>query len=271
MRSEIGMGRPSEPVDLTNKSVVKAARLLRGLAHHGGGASVTVLAAESGIARPTAFRLLSTLEREGLVHRVDNNYSLGWELARLGRHADPHAGLVSRVQPALDELAAELSETVTLAVPTPRHDFDIVAEATGPHVVGVAVHKVVGKRFPLHATSTGKTLLAEMSPEQVRDLLPEELEAFASRTIVDREALLRELKEVHEQGYAVIDNELEEELLSVSRPVRDSAGAVAAVLTVEGPRYRFGRARIPSALQSMQATAARVAALLWHGEDGTPS
>jgi DNA-binding IclR family transcriptional regulator len=150
------MGTPSEPVDLTNKSVVKAARLLRVLAHHGSGASVTTLAAEAGIARPTAFRLLSTLEREGLVDRVENNYTLGWELARLGRLAEPHAGLVSRVQPALDELAAELSETVTLAVPTPRHDFDLVAEATGPHVVGVAVRNVVGQHFPLHASSTGQ-------------------------------------------------------------------------------------------------------------------
>lgn len=265
------MGTPSEPADLTNKSVAKAARLLRVLSHHGNGASVTTLAAEAGVARPTAFRLLATLEREGLVDRVDNSYTLGWELARLGRLAEPYRGLVARVQPALDELAAELSETVTLAIPTERHDFDLVAEATGPHMVGVAVRHVVGEHFPLHASSTGKILLADMPAEQVRALLPETLEAFTPRTIVDRETLLQELKEVREQGYSVIDNELEEELLSLSRPVRDTAGALVAILTVDGPRYRLGRDRIPSALHSMQATAARIGELLWHADESDGS
>lgn len=262
------MSTPGEPADLTNKSVVKAIRLLRVLGHHSGGASATALASEASLARPTAFRLLSTLEREGLVDRTENTYTLGWEMARLGRLADPHAGLVSRVRPALDELAAELGETVTLAVPNSRHDYDLVAEAAGPHMVGVSVRDVVGQHFPLHASSTGKIMLAELPEGEVRGRLPETLEAFTPRTIVDREVLLRELREVREQGYSVIDNELEEELLSLSRPVRDTAGTLTAVLTVDGPRYRFGRDRIPSALQSMQATARRVAELLWQGEDG---
>lgn len=263
------MGDPSDSVPLTNKSLVKAARLLRILGRHSSGASATTLASEAGIPQPTAFRLLATLEQEGLVDRSDNNYMLGWELARLGRLADPYGGLVSRVQPALDELAAKLSETVTLAVPNSRHDFDLIAEAAGPHVVGAAVRNVVGKHFPLHASSTGKILLAELPSERVRELLPEKLEAFTARTIVDREALLRELEEVREQGYSVLDNELEEELLSLSRPVRDAAGTLAAVLTVDGPRYRFGRDRIPGALQSMQETASRITELLWDTGDAS--
>lgn len=265
------MGDPSDPAPLTNKSLVKAVRLLRVLGRHSTGASASALADEAGIPQPTAFRLLATLQREGLVDRSDNNYLLGWELARLGRLADPYRGLVSRVQPALDELAAELSETVTLAVPNSRHDFDLIAEATGPHVVGAAVRNVVGKHFPLHASSTGKILLAELPPERVRELLPEKLEAFTSRTIVDCEVLLRELDEVREQGYSVLDNELEEELLSLSRPVRDAAGTLVAVLTVDGPRYRFGRDRIPGALQSMQKTAGRITELLWDAGDGNPA
>ncbi|TDD89195.1 IclR family transcriptional regulator [Saccharopolyspora karakumensis] len=263
------MGEPSDPAPLTNKSVVKAARLLRILGRHSGGASASAIAAEAGIPQPTAFRLLATLEQEGLVDRTDNNYLLGWEMARLGRLADPYGGLVSRVQPALDELAAELSETVTLAVPNSRHDFDVIAEAIGPHVVGAAVRNVVGKRFPLHASSTGKILLAELPSDRVRELLPEKLEAFTSRTIVDRTVLLRELEEVREQGYSVLDNELEEELLSLSRPVRDEAGTLAAVLTVDGPRYRFGRDRIPGALQSMEKTAGRITELLWSEPDAS--
>ncbi|MFR9731766.1 IclR family transcriptional regulator [Saccharopolyspora sp. MS10] len=262
------MATPGEPADLTNKSVVKAVRLLRALAHQNSGASATELASMAGIARPTAFRLLFTLEREGLVDRAENTYTLGWEMARLGKLADPYAGLVSRVRPALDDLAAELGETVTLAVPNLPLGYDLVAEVAGPHMVGVSLRESVGRYYPLHASSTGKIILAELSEDEIRGALPATLEAFTERTIVDRDVLLQELREVREQGYAVIDNELEAELLSLSRPVRDGAGELTAVLTVDGPRYRFGRDRIPSALQSMKLTAELVADMLWQSDSG---
>ncbi|GAA1108379.1 IclR family transcriptional regulator [Nocardiopsis composta] len=259
------MAEPPEPADMTNKSVVKAVRLLRELAKHREGATVTVLAAATRIARPTAFRLLHSLEQNGFVDRIDNNYVLGWELARLGKIADPHTGLVRRVQPVLDDLAAELNETATLSIPMGDDDFELIAEATSSHMVGVTMAKNVGRHFPLHASSTGKTLLAELPKDRVESLLPSTLEAFASRTITDRDALLKELTEIREQGYSVIDNEFEEGLLSLSRPVRDSSGKLAAVLTVEGPRYRLGRDRIPEALQQMQATVDRLVGVLWEG------
>lgn len=257
------MGEAPEPADMTNKSVVKAVRLLRELAKHPNGATATALAAETRIARPTAFRLLFSLEQSGFVDRVDNNYSLGWDLARLGKIADPYAGLVKRVQPVMDDLAARLNESATLSVPRGDDDLELIADASGPHVVGGGMGKYIGQRFPLHASSTGKVLLAELSGERLASVLPEELEAFATRTVTDRSVLAQELSEVHEQGYAVIDNELEEGLLSLSRPVRDSAGNLAAVLTVNGPRYRFGRDRIPDALQAMQETVNTIVDVLW--------
>ncbi|WP_017613113.1 IclR family transcriptional regulator [Nocardiopsis salina] len=257
------MGEAPEPADMTNKSVVKAVRLLRELAKHPNGATATALAAETRIARPTAFRLLFSLEQSGFVDRVDNNYSLGWDLARLGKIADPYAGLVKRVQPVMDDLAARLNESATLSVPRGDDDLELIADASGPHVVGGGLGKYIGRRFPLHASSTGKVLLAELPTERLAAVLPEELEAFASRTVTDRAVLAQELSEVREQGYAVIDNELEEGLLSLSRPVRDSAGNLAAVLTVNGPRYRFGRDRIPDALQGMQETVNAIVDVLW--------
>ena len=85
---------------MTNKSVTKAVPLLRELAAQPRpGATVTTLAKAVGISRPTAFRLLYSLERTRLVDRIDNNYLLGWELTRLGRLADPYAELVARAQP----------------------------------------------------------------------------------------------------------------------------------------------------------------------------
>lgn len=257
----------SEADGLTNKSVVKGVQLLRELARHDSGATVTDLAKAVGLSRPTAFRLLNSLELTGFVDRTDAKYTLGWEFARLARRAHPYAGLVTRIQPVLDELAETLSETVTVSVPLPSgRELDLIAAATGSHVVSVSVRTLIGGQWPLHASSTGKILLAEMDQDTLMTLLPPRLEALTPDTIVDRDILMREVQQVREQGYSIIDNELEEGLLSLSRPVRDSAGSLVAVLTVDAPRYRFGRDRIPEALQQMQRTTGRLVGLMWPGE-----
>lgn len=258
------MGDAPEPTEMANKSVTKAVSLLRELAAQPRtGATVTTLAKAAGLSRPTAFRLLYSLEKGGLVDRVDTNYVLGWELARLGRRADPYAGLVAHAQPLLQELADNFNESVTLSVPNSQDGLDLVAEAAGSHVVGVLARNLVGQHYPMHASSTGKVLLAEKPMETLRRTVPDELEAFTEHTITDREALLKELEQVYEQGFAIIDNELEPELLSVSSPIRDSAGTLLAILTLNGPRNRFGRARIPDALQQMQETVTGLTQMFW--------
>lgn len=258
------MGEGSEQPELTNKSVVKAVRLLRELAAQPRtGATATTLAKAAGISRPTAFRLLSSLEQEGLVDRIDTNYVLGWELARLGRRADPYAGLVARAQPLLQELADKFNESATLSVPNAEGGLDLVAEAAGPHALGVLGRNMIGQRYPLHASSTGKILLAEQPDETLLSMLPEKLEAYAPNTITDRAALLKDLERVREQGFAIIDNEFEPELLSLSRPIRDASGALVAILTLNGLRTRFGRDQIPEALQQMQHIIDRMTDLFW--------
>lgn len=258
------MGEAPEQAELANKSVTKAVRLLRELAAQPRtGATVTTLAKAAGMSRPTAFRLLHSLEQGGFVDRVDTNYVLGWELARLGRQADPYAGLVAHAQPLLQELADEFNESVTLSIPNSQDGLDLVAEAAGSHVVGVLSQNMVGQRYPMHASSTGKVLLAEQPFDKLQATLPDELEAFTPHTITDRAALLKELEQVREQGFAIIDNELEPELLSLSRPIRDSAGTLVAILTLNGPRSRFGRAHIPEALQQMKSTVDHLVTLFW--------
>jgi DNA-binding IclR family transcriptional regulator len=258
------MSDESEPTALVNKSVLKAGQLLRELAAHPRtGVTVTKLAKAVGMSRPTATRLLYSLERTGLVDRVGHNYILGWEMARLGRYADPFAGLVVRASPLLQELADKFNESVTLSVPNGRDGLDLVAEAAGSHVVGIRAQGMVGQQYPLHASSSGKILLAELPVERVIAMLPEKLEAYTPHTITDRTKLLQEIDQVREQGFAIIDNELEQELISLSRPVRDSSGTLVAILTLNGPRYRFGRARIPEALQQMQEIVDRLVDLFW--------
>ncbi|MFF1737484.1 IclR family transcriptional regulator C-terminal domain-containing protein [Streptomyces sp. NPDC058247] len=104
-------------------------------------------------------------------------------MARLGRLADPHAGMVSRAKPLLQELADHVNESVTLSVPTPDDGIELVAEVYGSHVVGVMHRQKIGEHYPLHASSTRKAFLAELASQRLQVLLPEQLEAHTTATI----------------------------------------------------------------------------------------
>lgn len=242
---------PAEAVDLTNKSVIKATVLLSELGRHRGGITVTELAQAVGMTRPTAFRLLLSLEQTGFVDRVDNRYTLGWEMARLGRLADPYTGAVARVQPILDEYAVRLNETVSLAMVRDKLAYDVIAEASGSRYLNVTMY--VGETYPVHASATGKLMLAEMSDEEVAQSLPKKLEVFTPHTITKREALIQELHKIRDQGYSVMDNELEEGLFVVALPVRDVAGALVGIVSVNGPEQRLKSERLPDTIDQLRA------------------
>ncbi|WP_426300794.1 IclR family transcriptional regulator [Arthrobacter sp. R-11] len=250
-----------EPLDLTNKSVVKATVLLGELGRHRQGITVTEIAQAVGMTRPTAFRLLLSLEQRGFVARVDNRYMLGWQMARLGRLADPYAGVVSKIQPLLNECAAKFNETITFVMVTGEASYDVVAEASGARFLNASA-MWVGRTYPMHASAAGKVVLAELSDEQVVAALPKRLESFTPKTITRRDALLEELRRVREQGYAILDDELEEGLFVIACPVRDSAGQLLGALTVNGPTQRVKSDDLSALAGQLQLTADKVAEAL---------
>ncbi|MPY79940.1 MAG: helix-turn-helix domain-containing protein [Actinophytocola sp.] len=222
----------------TNRSVSRALRLLRMVARMHGGANASELAAATSLARPTVFRLLVTLESNGLLDRVDNRYVLGWELARLGAMADHHAGFTARAQPRVALAAQQIGETVTLSVCRATNELDIVVQESAQRV-GLSVSSMVGMRWPMHASATGKLVLAELDESAARRLLGDDLPRVASHTITSHAQLQKELVTVREQGYATIDDELEDGIVSGAVPIRDDAGTLVAALAVVGPKYRF--------------------------------
>lgn len=255
-----------EAVDLTNKSVIKATVLLSELGRHRSGITVTELAQAVGMTRPTAFRLLLSLEQTGFVDRVDNRYTLGWEMARLGRLADPYTGAVARVQPILEEYAAKLNETVSLAMVRDKLAYDVIAEASGSRYLNVQMY--VGETYPVHASATGKLMLAEMTDGEVAQALPKKLEAFTSSTITKRDELIEQLRTIREQGYSVMDNELEEGLFVVALPVRDVAGALVGIVSVNGPEQRLKSDALPETIEQLGLAAKDIAKALLGIERG---
>ncbi|VXB91421.1 IclR family transcriptional regulator [Arthrobacter sp. 9AX] len=255
-----GEAAGDETADLTNKSVIKATVLLSELGRHRAGITVTELAQAVGMTRPTAFRLLLSLEQTGFVDRVDNRYTLGWEMARLGRLADPHTGAVARVQPILDDYAARLNETVNLAMVRDALTYDVIAEASGSRHLNVTMY--VGETYPIHASATGKLMLAEMGDDEVAQALPKKLEAFTPKTITRRDELIQELHKIRHQGYSVLDNELEEGLFVVAFPVRDVAGALVGTVSVNGPEQRLKSDSLPATIDQLRLAGKDIAKAL---------
>lgn len=250
-----------ESFDLANKSVTKATILLKELGHNRQGVTVTDLAQAGEMTRPTAFRLLLSLEQAGFVQRVDNRYVLGWQVARLGRLANPHAGAVARIQPILDEYASRINETFSFVMVHEKGDHKVIAEALGSRYLS-ASHQYLGGIYPLHASATGKLILAEQSDNQIVAELPETLDPHTPFTITSRGALLRELAKVRKQGYAILADELEEGLFAVGCPVRDTAEELIGIVTINGPTQRLKSGRLPETIGEVRQAAEKIAAAL---------
>jgi len=223
-----------------NRSVEKAIALLRHAADGPSGSSVSSLARATGLSRPTASRLLATLERHGLLDRLpeSGHYVLGYELARLGRSADPHRGLAARAQPVLQELADRSGETVTLSVPAPDRGLELIAQADAPRLIGLG-RDWGHERFPLHASASGKLFLAELPPAELDRELARPLTRHTRATITAKGKLREELRRTRDRGYAVLEDELEEGLAALAVPVRDRAGSLMAIVTFTGPTSRL--------------------------------
>ncbi|TDT31171.1 IclR family transcriptional regulator [Naumannella halotolerans] len=220
------------------QSVERAARLLQAVASASGAASTaSALAQTVGLNRTTTWRILSTLERQGLVSvdRQTGRYCLGFGL--LGLTSGPGgANLLQATQRILRRLAQQSGETAALA--TMRDDrLTYITEASAGSVVAAAWE---GRSVALHATSTGKAYLAFVDGDELSALLgPGRLTRFTDTTITSRSALQRELERTRARRYGVCRGEFESSAWGVSAPVLDDSGRPVAVISVWGPAGRL--------------------------------
>lgn len=239
------------------QSVDRAITVLEILARSGG-STVTEVAAELGVHKSTASRLLSALELRGLVHRPSDGsrYRLGFGILRLAHAIPGRLNVVSEARDEIRDLARAHSETVNLAVL--REGLAVnVDQEMGPS--SVTTHDWIGSLTPLHATSSGKVLLAGLpSEERARVLRVHGLPALTARTITSRKQLERQLLDVAGRGYATVFEEFEIGLNSVAVPVRDHLGAVIASISVSGPAFRFTESTMDDVVEDLRGAGLRV-------------
>ena len=238
------------------QSVQRAAALLEAIADSAEPRTAPELAERCGLNRSTAWRILATLEEEGLVDRdpASNRYSIGLAAARLAAAATD--SLPRAARPHLEELSRMTGETVSLAVPQ-RLQLVYVDQVQAPHVMAA---DWLGRAVPLHATSTGKALLATLPPEELDAALTRSLPQFTDRTITDPTELRAELDRTKRRGYAVSRGELETALWGASAAVKDRNERAVAVVSVWGSTGRLkAKGRLDELGRAAAATASAIA------------
>ena len=225
------------------QSVIRAVRILKAVSRAKEEVSLVELCSELGLSKPTVHRILSALISEELVVQdaASRSFRIGPEAIALGAHSVYRPDLRSLARPFLESLAAEAGETATLEVPI-RDEMLILDEVEGRHIIGARTE--VGARWPTHATSTGKAVLAGLPPDELESRLENPRARLTPNTITDTNDLRKALNGIRKKGYAVAVGELQPDFSAVGAAVRDSTGAVVASLSIGGPSERLPRKRL---------------------------
>lgn len=235
------------------QSVDRAVSVLEVLARHGE-AGVTEIADELGVHKSTAFRLLGVLENRGLVdqEKERGKYYLGAGVLRLAGAAAIRLDISQESAPVCRQLADELGETANVAVLDGDAAVNIM-QARG--TAAVTAHNWLGRRTPLHATASGKVLLAHLPNSAREKVLARKQARFTAATVTSAAALREQLDAVLERGYGIATEELEEGLNAVAAPVRSHDGGVIGAIGVSGPVYRMSEDRLPHLAKGAVAAA----------------
>ncbi|MBC6462177.1 IclR family transcriptional regulator C-terminal domain-containing protein [Actinomadura sp. HBU206391] len=215
--------------------------------------SLTEVAAATGLARPTARRILLTLQELGFVRSGEGGFALTPRVLDLGVAYVRSMGLWDVARPHMERLVARTNESCSIAQ-LDGSDIVYVARVAVPKIVALAVQ--IGTRFPALQTSLGKVQLAALPPDEVDRVLAEPSRSgLRPRWLPTREERAAELREIRARGWALTDEQLALGIRSVAAPLRDGSGRVIAGINVnthaaETPVGRLLEEHLPLLLQT---------------------
>lgn len=245
------------------RSVVTALRALEALSR--GPLGVSALSRQLGVPKTTAHRSLQTLVLAGWVRPWPVDPSK-WVLT--GRSLT--VGLAGSVEGSVRELArSELTdlrdatgETVHLVVPDPP-DLVVVLRIDGTN--SLRTFLALGTHAPLHATASGRALLAAMTDAEVSDVLDAGLSTFTPSTLHDRAEVLREIERTRARGYAVNVGEWRPDIAALGVAVVSRTGLPVAAVAISMPVTRYAELDVPAIAESVIGAARRISEHLAEG------
>jgi IclR family pca regulon transcriptional regulator len=198
--------------------------------------TLSEVAVRTGLTRAGARRILLTLHTLGYVDSDGKHFRLTARILDLGFAYLSSLPIWNLAEPVMEALVDEVKESSSAAV---LEGTDIV------YVLRVPTHKImsiglgVGSRLPAYCTSMGRVLLAALDDEEVlRRLRAARPRALTKHTVTDVDTLLAKVQQVRRQGWSLVNQELEEGLISLAAPITDRSGRVIAALNLSGQANR---------------------------------
>ena len=234
-KSRLRVRNKNQPYNAGVQVIARAASILRVLKDHPEGLSFSQIANGVDLPRSTVHRIVNALEVERFITTASGNGHI-----RLGGGLVPLGNAVTRdwrreVRPYLERLFLEVNETVDLAVLEDDHVL-FIDQIAAPHRLQAV--SAVGISFPLHCSSNGKAILAELTRAEIERLIPEQLPTLTPNTITTRARLFEELESVKTESVAYDREEHTTGICAVGVALRDTMGTLAAI-SIPVPSIRF--------------------------------
>jgi IclR family pca regulon transcriptional regulator len=231
--------------------------------------SLSEVARRSGLTRATARRILHTLVALGYMSTDGRTFGLRPRILELGYAYLSSLSLPEVAMPHLEHLVATVHESSSVSV-LDGVEIVYVARVATKRIMTVSIS--VGTRFPAYATSMGRVLLAGRSDDWLAGFLASTpLKPLTPYTITDEQVLRSELQKVRLQGWALVDQELEEGLRSIAAPLRDPSGEVVAAVNVSASARRGSAESVQAEiLPGLLQTAAAIEGDLGAGRRAQP-
>jgi IclR family transcriptional regulator, KDG regulon repressor len=233
------------------QSIERAFAILEEVARNRDGINLSELSKRVELHNSTTFHLVRTMVSLGYVEqsRDSKRYRIGRHLFTLAAGALDEIELVKLATPVLESLTRATGECSHFAIRS-GDSIVVLAKTVGAGMFQMADRAGVVR--PAHCTALGKVLIAALTPAQIeRYVDSHELRRFTPKTIVERDAILREFEQVRRGGIGFDDGEFDAEARCVAVPVRDFTGQVAGAIGLSGPIWRLS-------IQSLQEKAQQV-------------
>lgn len=211
-------------------SLARGLAVIRAFSDQRRSLTIAQISHKTGIPRAAVRRCLHTLKQLGYADADSNNFSLKPKVLTLGYSYLSSTPLTVSALPYLNQISRALNESCSLAV-LDENEVLYVARSATSRIMSVALN--TGSRLPAYCTSLGRVMLAHMPADALDAYLAKvELKAYTHRTVVSAERLKEILEGVRENGYVIVEEELEVGLRSIAVPVRGASGNVVAALNV---------------------------------------
>lgn len=225
-----------KPGDAYVQSFARGLEVIRSFSTEAPRQTLTEVAGRSGLTRAGARRILLTLETLGYVYSDGKLFSLTPRILDLGFAYLSSMPIWNLAEPVMEALVAEVKESCSAAA---LDGTDIV------YVLRVPTHKImsislgVGSRLPAYCTSMGRMLLSALpEDEAMKCLQASVLTARTKYTVTDVKELMAKIAQARKQGWSLVNQELEEGLVSMAAPITNRAGQTVAALNISGQANR---------------------------------